>query len=74
MAGPVYLGDNATTPVAPEVFEAMLPRMTERFWNPGSSHVAGRTAAAAVDLADLAIKGYLSANPERRRAAARTPG
>jgi cysteine desulfurase len=39
---PVYLDYNATTPVAPEVLEALLPYLREHFGNPSSSHVCGR--------------------------------
>ena len=45
---PIYLDYNATTPVAPEVCEAMLPFLRERFGNPSSSHPFGRIAAQAV--------------------------
>ena len=46
---PVYLDYNATTPVAPEVKEAMLPYFEERFGNPSSGHAYGREAHAAVE-------------------------
>lgn len=45
---PVYLDYNATTPVAPEVVDAMLPFLHEHFGNPSSSHPFGRYAAQAV--------------------------
>lgn len=45
---PVYLDYNATTPVAPEVVEAMLPFLHEHFGNPSSSHPFGCYAAQAV--------------------------
>ena len=62
MRDPVYLDYNATTPVAPEVLDAMLPWLREQFGNPSSSHSYGRRAAAAVEaarqqVADL-IGGY----------------
>lgn len=41
---PVYLDHNATTPVLPEVVDAMLPYLREHFGNPSSSHAYGRTA------------------------------
>lgn len=47
----IYLDYNATTPVDPEVVEAMLPWMTERFWNAASSHSGGRLALRAIDNA-----------------------
>lgn len=48
MSRPIYLDNNATTPVAPEVADAMLPFLHEHFGNPSSSHPFGRLAAQAV--------------------------
>src|SRR5262245_52265883 len=46
---PVYLDYNATTPVLPEVVDAMLPYLREHFGNPSSDHEIGRRARAAVE-------------------------
>lgn len=43
----VYLDHNATTPVHPEVLEAMLPYYKEKFGNASSIHVFGREAKVA---------------------------
>lgn len=48
MMRPVYLDNNATTPCAAEVIDAMLPYLREEFGNPGSPHLMGRVAAKAV--------------------------
>ena len=48
---PIYLDHNATTPLLPEVVDAMLPYLREHFGNPSSSHVYGRRARAAVERA-----------------------
>ncbi|MBN2413547.1 cysteine desulfurase [candidate division KSB1 bacterium] len=48
---PIYLDYNATTPVDPEVAEAMLPYLTEHFGNPSSSHWYGKQASKAVETA-----------------------
>ena len=48
---PVYLDHAATTPVRPEVLEAMLPFFGARFGNPSSVHRWGREARAALDEA-----------------------
>ena len=40
----IYLDYNATTPVTPEVLEAMLPFLREHYGNPSSSHGPGRRA------------------------------
>jgi len=48
---PIYLDHNATTPIRPEVVDAMLPYLREHFGNPSSDHVYGARARAAVDRA-----------------------
>jgi len=48
---PIYLDYNATTPVLPEVVEAMLPYLRVHCGNPSSRHAFGRRAHAAVDVA-----------------------
>jgi cysteine desulfurase len=45
---PIYLDHNATTPLLPEVVDAMLPYLREHFGNPSSGHVYGTRARAAV--------------------------
>ena len=47
-ATPIYLDYNATTPILPEVVDAMLPYLREHFGNPSSSHVYGRRARDAI--------------------------
>ena len=42
----IYLDHNATTPVAPEVREAMLPYLEREFGNPSSAHAYGASAKA----------------------------
>jgi cysteine desulfurase len=51
VSSPVYLDHAATTPVAPEVLEAMLPYFGEGYGNPSSLHSVGRMARNAVDQA-----------------------
>jgi len=48
---PIYLDYNATTPLLPEVVDAMLPYLRDHFGNPSSSHAPGRVARAAVERA-----------------------
>lgn len=45
----IYLDNNATTRVAPEVFEAMQPYLSEFFGNPSSAHTLGRTMKQAIE-------------------------
>ena len=47
----IYLDYQATTPLAPEAFEAMVPWLRDGFANPHSAHAAGRRAKAAVEVA-----------------------
>ncbi len=47
----IYLDNNATTRVAPEVVDAMKPYLTEFFGNPASAHALGREMKRAVEFA-----------------------
>mgnify|MGYP003109704713 CR=1 FL=1 len=59
---PIYLDHNATTPVAPEVVEAMLPFLTADFGNPASvEHVYGNIAQEAVAQARKQVASSLGA-------------
>lgn len=57
----IYLDHAATTPVDPEVLEAMLPFFADRYGNPSSIHRPGREASEAVDIARRAIAGLIGA-------------
>ena len=59
----VYLDNNATTPVAPEVFEAMKPFLTGDFGNASSIHWYGQQAKAAVETAREEVAKLLNARP-----------
>ena len=61
MTRPVYLDYNATTPVAAEVVEAMLPYLVEHYGNPSSSHPYGGKAAEAVRDARESVARLLGA-------------
>lgn len=56
---PIYLDHNATTPLLPEVVDAMLPYLREHFGNPSSGHAWGRRARAAVDKARAQVAALL---------------
>src|ERR1044072_7140652 len=47
----IYLDNNATTQVAPEVFEAMRPYLTEVYGNTSSAHSLGRNVKLAIEQA-----------------------
>src|SRR5262245_16306072 len=59
----VYLDNNATTPVLPEVFEAMRPFYLEEFGNASSIHHYGQHARAAVEKARASVAALLNARP-----------
>ena len=64
MPEPIYLDHNATTPVLPEVLDAMLPYLRGKFGNPSSSHVCGRRARAAVEQARDQVAGLLGCDAD----------
>jgi cysteine desulfurase len=59
----IYLDNAATTPVDPQVFEAMKPFLTEYFGNPSSSHLFGRKAKSAIENARRTIAARLNCHP-----------
>ena len=61
---PIYLDNNATTPVLPAVWEAMRPLLTDVFGNPASAHQAGRRARRALEEARERVADRLGARPE----------
>jgi cysteine desulfurase len=61
MTLPIYLDYNATTPVAPEVAEAIEPFLRAGFGNPSSDHVYGRLAREAVDRARAQVAALIGA-------------
>lgn len=61
--GCVYLDYNGTTPIFPEVVEAMQPFL-EQFGNPSSSHVYGRMCKAAVDKARCHVAQLIHCDPD----------
>ena len=60
----VYLDHNASTPVHPEVLEAMLPYFSDRFGNPSSVHGFGREARDGLDTARERIASFLRVGKE----------
>lgn len=59
----IYLDNNATTRVRPEVLEAMLPFYKEQFGNPSSVHWAGRAVTGAVEKAREQVAALINCSP-----------
>jgi cysteine desulfurase len=57
----IYLDNNATTQVAPEVLDAMQPYLSKFFGNPSSAHTLGREMKQAVENAREQVAGLLGA-------------
>jgi cysteine desulfurase len=60
----IYLDHNATTPILPEVVDAMLPYLRERFGNPSSGHAFGLAAREAVAKARGQVATLLGCDAE----------
>jgi len=59
----VYLDHNATTPLRPEVVEAMLPALRDAYGNPSSTHEEGAAARRIVDRARDRVAALVGAEP-----------
>lgn len=60
----IYLDHNATTPVEPEVLDAMLPYLSGEFGNAASIHTPGQKARAAVETAREQVAALIGARPQ----------
>lgn len=58
----IYLDNAATTALAPEVLETMLPFMTDNYGNPSSIHALGRKSRTAIEKARKIVANHLSAS------------
>jgi cysteine desulfurase len=61
---PVYLDNNATTPILPEVVDAMLPFLREHFGNPSSRHLYGKIALEGVERARGEVAALLNCDTD----------
>ncbi len=64
MDKPIYLDYNATTPLAPEVVQAMMPYLNEHFGNPSSSHWYGIQTKQAIEKARKSVAKLLHCQAE----------
>lgn len=60
----INLDQQATTPLAPEALDAMLPFLRDQHWNPHSAHRGGRLAKAALEAARTEVARLIGAAPE----------
>ena len=59
----IYLDNAATTPLAPEVLEVMMPFLKEDFGNPSSTHSFGRKTKNIIEITRRNIANHLNADP-----------
>ena len=59
-----YFDNNATTRVAPEVVDAMIPFLREQWGNPSSTYVFGRQVGEHVDQARARVAALINAEPQ----------
>ena len=59
----VYLDNAATTPIDPDVLDAMLPMMKQHFGNPSSIHSYGREVRTAIENARKTVAKFLHVSP-----------
>jgi cysteine desulfurase len=60
----VYLDNAATTPIAPEVVEAMIPILQNEFGNPSSTHFYGRQSKALLETSRRTVAAHLNCSPK----------
>ena len=60
----IYFDNNATTQIAPEVFDAMRPFLTASYGNPSSAYSFGREMSKAIDNARESVAGLLDAHAQ----------
>jgi len=59
----VYLDNAATTPIAPEVIQAMIPVLKDGFGNPSSTHFYGRQTKALIETSRRTVSAILNCQP-----------
>lgn len=60
---PIYFDNAATSPLHPEVIEAMLPVMQQTYGNPSSTHALGRVARTTIEKARKTVANLLNCSP-----------
>lgn len=57
----IYFDNNATTPIAPQVLDAMMPYLADSFGNPSSAYSFGRANRTAIETARESVAGLIGA-------------
>ena len=70
----IYLDANATTPMLPEVLDAMLPWLREGYANPSGSYAAAKLARKAIERARAQVAELIGAEPGGNRLHRRRDG
>lgn len=65
MSLPIYLDNNASTPVDPRVLDVMLPYLQDNFGNPSSRHSVGQQAMAALNHAREQVAALVGVHPSQ---------
>ncbi|MBT9448943.1 cysteine desulfurase [Akkermansia glycaniphila] len=60
----IYWDNNATTPLAPEVLEAMMPSLTTDYYNPSASYGPARRIRQAIEQARETVAALIGAHPD----------
>jgi len=60
----IYWDNNATTPLAPEVLEAMLPYLQEKFYNPSAAYSAAKAVRRAIEQAREQVAALFSVHAD----------
>ena len=60
----IYWDNNATTPIAPEVLDAMLPFLREQYFNPSAAYHAAKSVRRAIDQAREQVAALVGAEPD----------
>jgi cysteine desulfurase len=60
----IYVDNNATTMVAPEVLDAMMPYFSQNYGNPSSMHSFGGNVAGAIEIARENVANLIGATPQ----------
>jgi cysteine desulfurase len=64
LSSTIYLDYNGTTPIDPEVAQAIVPYLTDHFGNPSSTHAYGRPVHHVMDTARRSVATFIGASPE----------